>query len=90
MTAAQAERIERSLGDLTGEVRALATTLTTNVAKCDSCRRIVQGNGGKPIDRRVTTLETAREVTKGMILGMAMAVGAVSSAIGAIVAVTCS
>lgn len=85
----QLDRMEKSIGGMTGELRTLTKTLITNVAKCEACRQVVMGNGQKSIDGRVTHLET----TQGMTMKAAVFVGAVSSAIGAIVAVvaiTCS
>ncbi len=86
----QMDRMEKGVEGMTEELRTLTKTLTMNVAECKACRRVVMGNGGKPISDRVTTLETARDVSAGTIVKMIMAVGAVSSAIGAIVAIVCS
>ncbi len=86
----QGDRLETSINGMAGELRALTKTLATNVALCEACRQVVLGNGGKPIDRRVTELETIRAVSISQIVITCLVVGTLSSAIGAIVAVTCS
>lgn len=86
----QIDRLDKSIAGMSEKLDTLSKTLTTNVARCEACRSVVIGNSRPPIDYRVTRLEEARRVKTSMILGTVMVVGAISSAIGAVVAVACS
>ncbi len=95
--AEQINGLSRAIEGMSKDLRTLTGTLNTNVARCEACRSIVQGNGTPPIDRRVTQTEGAiagmqeerKALRRNLIVGCGV-VTAMSSAIGAVVAVVCS
>ena len=70
-----------TLSDSVNEANA---TMLREVALCRGCRRIVMGNGGRSIDKRVAVLETIRSISsKGFTI---VVVAAASLATGLVMA----
>ena len=87
---AQVEQLQQSVDKVAERLSELRQAVTANNAECAMCRKEVMGNGQRGHGDRLTTIETRYRVTSGMIFGLCMVVGSLSSIIGAVVAVVCS
>lgn len=52
------ERLHERIDDLQSALAKLNTQVSTWVALCKECRRVVAGNGRSSLDKRVSMLET--------------------------------
>ena len=73
MTSDEVGRIHERLDETNSMVSDIKRDIAVVVATCVDCRRVVIGNGNKPIDKRVAILEERSKIgSKWLWAGVAL------------------